>query len=157
MKEQYTSLEIFARFLEYTSKINHSEISCDQTPENIFYLKEILDYFPEAKIINMVRDPRDVLLSQKNKWKRRYFGASSIPFNEVTRSYFNYHPITMSKIWNTVIFSSNNFQNDKRFKTIHFENLLLNSKTVILELCNFYLIIRSNPRVYQYICLQILK
>ena len=36
-----------------------------------YHLEEILQFFPNAKVINLVRDQRDVLLSQKNKWKRR--------------------------------------------------------------------------------------
>jgi hypothetical protein len=30
----------------------------------------------------MIRDPRDVLLSQKGKWKRRTLGAKNIPRKE---------------------------------------------------------------------------
>ena len=85
----------------------------------------------------MVRDPRDVLLSQKNKWKRRYLGASSIPFREAIRSYFNYHPIAISKIWNTSILNARKFEQEKRVKTIKFEDLLLNPKSTISELCSF--------------------
>ena len=103
----------------------------------MFYIKEILDRFPEAKVINMVRDPRDVLLSQKNKWKRRYFGASGIPFREAIRSYFNYHPITISKIWNTSIRHARKFKNHERLRIIKFEDLLLRPKNTIKELCLF--------------------
>ena len=51
----------------------------------------------------MVRDPRDVLLSQKNKWKRKFLGANDIPFFELLRARFNYHPYTISKMWKTAV------------------------------------------------------
>ena len=105
-------------------------------PRNVFYINEILQSFPNTKIINMVRDPRDILLSQKNKWKRRYFGASGIPFREVIRSYFNYHPITISKIWNTAINSAQTSKSD-RIKTIRFEDVISNDKDTLIYLCNF--------------------
>ena len=72
-------LSIYELFLSAISHENKSTISCDQTPKNVYYLNEILAFFPQAKVINMVRDQRDVLLSQKNKWKRRFLGASKIP------------------------------------------------------------------------------
>jgi len=136
-KKSYSSIDIFNSFLNYSAEQNNSVIPCDQTPRNVFYIQEILDNFPDAKIVNMVRDPRDVLLSQKNKWKRRYFGASGIPFREAIRSYFNYHPITISKIWNTSILNVKKFEKEKRVKTIKFEDLLLHPKSTISELCRF--------------------
>ena len=75
-------LQIYELFLESMSKENSSLISCEQTPKNLYYLEEILNFFPDAKVINLVRDQRDVLLSQKNKWKRRFLGATSIPLKE---------------------------------------------------------------------------
>ena len=134
---RHTALDVFSLFLETSSQKNNSSISCDQTPGNVFYIKEILENFPNAKIVNMVRDPRDVLLSQKNKWKRRYLGASNIPFKEALRSYFNYHPITISKIWNTSINSAKQFKNDSRVFSIKFKDLLSDSEKQTQNLCNF--------------------
>jgi len=135
-RSNLSSLEVFKLFLSHVSSKNNKIISCDQTPRNVFYINEILQNFPNARIINMVRDPRDVLLSQKNKWRRRYFGASGIPFREVIRSYFNYHPITISKIWNTAINSAKTPKND-RIKTIRYEDLISNDKDTLLDLCKF--------------------
>ena len=65
-------LEVYELFLKTVTDQNKSIISCEQTPKNMYYLEEILSHFPNAKVINMVRDQRDVLLSQKNKWKRNF-------------------------------------------------------------------------------------
>jgi len=137
LQKENFGIEIFNLFLNYAVQQQNAAIPCDQTPRNVFYIQEILDNFPNAKVVNMVRDPRDVLLSQKNKWRRRYFGASGIPLKEAIRSYFNYHPITISKIWNTSIFNANKFDEEKRIKTIRFEDLLINPKSTILDLCSF--------------------
>ena len=132
----YTRIKIFNLFLKYSVGQNNSSISCNQTPRDVFYINEILENFPDAKIINMMRDPRDILLSQKNKWKRRYLGASSIPFREAVRSYFNYHPITISKIWNTSV-SAALSKNSNNIISIQFENLVENSEKEIKKLCLF--------------------
>ncbi len=46
----------------------------DKTPEHVYYLKKIKTLFPEAKLIHLVRDGRDVAESQM----RVFFGPNTI-------------------------------------------------------------------------------
>jgi len=130
-------LSIYELFLSTISNQNKSIISCEQTPKNMYYLDEILAFFPQAKVINMVRDQRDVLLSQKNKWKRRFLGASAIPLSEAIRSYINYHPLLTAKVWNSSLEHSSKFINTTRVKIIKFEELLADANSVVKEICQF--------------------
>jgi len=41
----------------------NKQIFAEKTPENIFFLEEFLKEFPDAKVVHLVRDPRDVILS----------------------------------------------------------------------------------------------
>ena len=136
-QDEYTPLQIFHIFLNYIANNKNTGIVCEQTPNNILYIQEILEFFPGARIINMIRDPRDIMLSQKNKWRRRYLGSSSIPFRESLRSYFNYHPIVISKIWNTSIVNASKFRHHPRFKTIYFEEVLFRPEETISDICKF--------------------
>ena len=44
----------------------------EKTPENLFHLTELLREFPQAKVIVIIRDPRDCILSlQKTPWSQR--------------------------------------------------------------------------------------
>jgi len=136
-KDICNPLSIYELFLSTISNENKSTISCEQTPKNMYYLNEILAFFPQAKVINMVRDQRDVLLSQKNKWKRRFLGASKIPLSEAIRSYINYHPILTSKIWNSSLEHSAKYFDNERVKIVKLEELLSKSEFVVKEICNF--------------------
>ena len=98
-------------FLSEITKKHGKIIACTQTPNNLFYIKDILQEYPHAKVINMVRDNRDVLLSQKHKWKRKFLGAQGIPLFESFRSMFNYHPITTSLVWNSSLSVTERFIN----------------------------------------------
>ena len=82
-----TSAALFEAFLHHEASENDRVIPCDQTPRNVFYIQDILELYSEAKIINMIRDPRDVLLSQKRKWKRRFLGGSDLPIKEMLRDW----------------------------------------------------------------------
>ena len=129
--------ELFSKFLIYETQRNNKTIPCDQTPRNVFYIEEILQHYPEAKIINMIRDPRDVLYSQKRKWKRRFLGGSNLPIKESFRDWINYHPITISRIWNTAVTAADNHIHNKHVITIYFENLLANPENTVRNICQF--------------------
>lgn len=128
-------LEVFQQFLTYETLRNKALVAVCQTPTNIYHLDKILDSFNKVKIINMVRDPRDVLLSQKNKWKRKFLGANEIPFFEMLRARFNYHPYTISKMWNTAV--KRGSLKHKNIQTIKFEDILQQPEKTIRDLCKF--------------------
>ena len=129
--------ELFSTFLLYEAKLNDKSIPCDQTPRNVFYIDEILKVYPQARIINMIRDPRDVLLSQKRKWKRRFLGGSDLPLIESLRDWVNYHPITISRIWHTAVNAADRFAEHNRVQTVYFEQLLNSPEKIVEDLCRF--------------------
>jgi len=133
-----TSMEIFSCFCTYETKKHGKKIACEQTPKNIYYVNEILKTLPNTKFINMYRDPRDIMLSQKRKWRRRFLGAKQVPlFRETFRSWLNYHPIIMAKLWNSAINKSLEFSDENHFLNVKFEDLLNNSESQIQRICQF--------------------
>ena len=84
----------------------------------------------------MVRDPRAILLSQKNKWNRRNLGGDYMTRKEALRLRINYHPITLSKLWNAAIHAAKLFKQDKRVMFIRFEDLLEAPETTLRSICN---------------------
>ena len=136
-KKQFTSFGIYNFFISHTLMKNNKTIACLQTPNNIHFVNDINKYFSNALIINMVRDPKDVLLSQKNKWKRRFLGASKIPLFEALRSYANYHPIITSKILEASLRKTLLLKHNLNFKIVFFEKLLNNSEETLKDICSF--------------------
>ena len=132
-----TSASLFEAFLYYEAAENDKTIPCDQTPRNVFYIADILELYPNARVINMIRDPRDVLLSQKRKWKRRSLGGSDLPIKEMLRDWVNYHPITISHIWRTAVSAADRFAKHDRVISVYFEELLRHPETTVKSLCDF--------------------
>ena len=128
---------LFEAFLRREAAKNGGTIPCDQTPRNVFYIADILEFYPEARIINMIRDPRDVLLSQKQRWKRRFLGGSDMPMKETLRDWMNYHPITISHIWRTAVNAADQFLQHERVISIYFEELLTYPEKTVKSLCKF--------------------
>jgi len=127
-----SSPAVYRVFLRYETGKQGKRIACEQTPRNVFYLQEILEQFAHVRIINMVRDPRDVLLSQKNKWK-----GKEVPFKERLRRWANYHPFLLSKMWNGAQKAAAKFADNSSVLTVRFEDLLSEPQTAARSICHF--------------------
>lgn len=126
---------LYAEFMKIITHQEGKTIPCEKTPQNVFYIKEILELFPKAKIINMVRDPRAILLSQKRKWMRRKMGATFITRKEALRLRINYHPYTLSKLWNAAIAAANKFKDHPQVMHVRFEDILDNPADTMKNIC----------------------
>lgn len=131
-----TPARVFETFLRYEAARNDKSIPCDHTPRNVFYIAEILRLYPESRVVNMVRDPRDVLLSQKRKWKRRS-QDKNVPRRETIRSWVNYHPATISKLWTSSVRAAERFAGDGRVRSVRFDDLLSDPEAATREVCEF--------------------
>lgn len=135
-KQNITYAELFIKVLSHLSP-TESRLLVDQTPRNVLLYNELNKAYPEAKFIFLVRDPRDILLSQKNKWKRRFLGAKNIPLREAFRAWSNYHPIVISKIWNANSRSVISAEDKPNVKVIQYEQLVRNSESTVKEIFDF--------------------
>ena len=66
--------ELFSSFQQHLTRLAGKRIACEQTPKNLYYLDCIFKQYPNSRAICMIRDPRDVILSQRGRWRRRWLG-----------------------------------------------------------------------------------
>ena len=133
-KKEMTAPVLLDVFLANELILCRAEIGIEQTPRNIFYLKEIIQYFPNALIVEMVRDPRDILLSKKNKWKRGFLSGGGLPWRAAALSWANYHPVITAKLWCSAIRAGENLK-DPRIHRISFEQLIEDPEPIIRRIC----------------------
>lgn len=131
----FTAWEVYRSYVIYESNRHQKTIPCEDLPGNIFKLEQILRRFPDAKIIHIVRDPRDVVLSQKNRHKRRKMGGHYVSRKEALRVWSNYHPFVISTLWKKAVSSAMRIKND-RIYTIHFEDLLSDPIMTLNNVCS---------------------
>ncbi len=129
--------QVLKEFVFYETARHDKTIPCEKTPQDVFYIGEIIELFPSAKIINIVRDPRGVLLSQKRKWQRRNMGAKFMTKKEQRRLKINYHPITISRLWNSSTRAASRYKSDPHLHTVNFENLVTDGENEVRKICNF--------------------
>jgi len=134
---QLTPVGVYAAFLKYTTEENGKSIPCEQTPGYVFYLDEILKLFPEAKIINMIRDPRDVLVSRKKKWRQYNLRIEPVPLKRTIRTWVHYHPISSSFLWKSAVLAAQPYVQSGHIHQLKFEDLLSNPAEEVKRVCEF--------------------
>jgi omega-hydroxy-beta-dihydromenaquinone-9 sulfotransferase len=130
-----TPMELYNALLHGEAATAGKSIPCEQTPRYIFTANEILDAYSNAHMIHIYRDPRDVLLSQKNRWRRRFLSNKKIPFKRTFVSWSNYHPELTSRLWGAVMRQAQSLSNSPRFHEVCYETLLTDPEKSLKTLC----------------------
>jgi len=133
--QEISAIDTYREYIKHETNRSGKTIPCKQTPQYIFYLEEILKRLPDAKALVMIRDPREVLLSQKNKWKRRQLTNNKFPLMESIRSRINYHPSVISRLWNNTMLEGLKYENDPRVFFVHYEKLINDPGKIINSVC----------------------
>lgn len=113
------------------------DIPCEQTPRYIFYANALLDIYPDARIVHLVRDPRAVMASQKMRWRRRQLSpeGARVPLYDALRVWVNYHPYTVARLWTRATGAALALANHPRVTLVGFEDLLRQPEKAIRRLC----------------------
>lgn len=72
--------DTFGSFIKQLKEIvtsnNHKPIWAEKTPPNIFFIHQFITLFADAKIIHIVRDPRDAILTSMGRGMKKEEGAA---------------------------------------------------------------------------------
>lgn len=133
VRRSWTAPEVFASVLASAAPPGVSMV-CEQTPRNLYYLAELLELFPDAIAVQITRDPRDVLLSQKHRWRRRRLG-SRVPLRNTVRTWAGYHPVTISLLWRSGVRAGQRLDGHPRVVQVRFEDVLADPPGAVRRLC----------------------
>jgi hypothetical protein len=133
-----SAVDVYRSFLhDYATSRKPGAIPCEQTGNNVFYIDELLSSFPGARVINMIRDPRDVLASKKKKWQISKNVGSRIPLRELLRQSVQYHPYTVSKLWVANVRAAGKHGNNPAVHSLRFEDLIDDPEHHVRIVCEF--------------------
>ena len=135
MPKGHTRVDVFRSFMDNETRLRGKSMACEKTPQNVFYIADILRHFPGARVIVMYRDPRAVMLSQKRKWMRKELGNAGMPDPEIKRLRMNYHPYTIGKLWNASYAAAQRFKHEPAVVAVRFEDLTNDPQGVLARVC----------------------
>lgn len=111
-------LDRFYRYILFNKIPNDKKRWCEKTPANVRYFDKILSYFNNnVKLIHIIRDGRDVMLSQHPKNPDKYWVSP--------------------KRWVNDVKAGLKFKDHPNVFTMKYENLILNYSEVVKEICDF--------------------
>lgn len=96
----------------------------EKTPSNIFVINELLEVFPDAIFINVVRDGRAVLNSHL-KVKKRY---------KKKNKFAGFNLFSVCKLWNQSVSLYLQNKDHKNVYNIYYEDLIQNTKVSLKKL-----------------------
>ena len=134
--EEVTGGSLFRATMNHIATECDADRLCEQTPRNVYYAQTYLDNYPDATVVHVVRDPRGVLASQKNRYKMRKLGGRGVPFREIIRLWFNYHPTSMMRLWLSATREAERLSSHDRFFTVRYEDLVTTPESTVGKLCD---------------------
>jgi hypothetical protein len=140
--DQVNSLTVYKILVNIISK----PVAVDPTPRNAYYINEIADVLDDAKFIYMVRDPRDCILSQKQKWRNYFYNKKR--YFEALRLWVNYNPFLMAKFWKNSLASLNSAESSgikDRLLVVRYEELTEQPELKVDELFQFLALDNTLP------------
>jgi Sulfotransferase family len=124
--------DLWARFMR-CQMASHQLRWVNHTPRDVFYVTELRRWFPGARFIGMVRDPRDFLCSYRDKW-RIETGANQRRLKRL------YHPILTSLVWRGSVrrlLSERSATSDPDILIVRYEDLVRDPDAVVAKVCAF--------------------
>lgn len=133
-----TPSELFAATAAHFAEGEGKTIPCEQTPRNIFYAAALLKRYPQARVVHLLRDPRGVMASQKYRWRLHSSdNGSSATLRQRLRTRVNYHPYTVTELWNRATEAALRLSEHPRFMLVKFEELIEDPESVLRRISEF--------------------
>jgi hypothetical protein len=133
----------FEAFCELRARLHGKELWGEKTPRHAFRIAEILEAFPDAKVICLVRDPRAVVASYRD-WHTGGIrpgldeGNAAGLAAERERSRRSYNPVLAGLLWRGVIRAEHDALRrfgPERIRLQRFEDLAGRPEPSARELC----------------------
>ncbi|MDX2473229.1 MAG: sulfotransferase, partial [Candidatus Krumholzibacteria bacterium] len=120
---------IFEAFLTGESHAHGKVIWGDSSPQDVLYIARLKRWYPDAKFIGVVRDPRGFLASYKNYYRKEL------------KSYRNrFNPLANSLLWRSYMRSLQSAKSSKLgpdVHLLHYEDLVRSPEPEIQRMCSF--------------------
>jgi len=110
----------FKQWIEESKKNKKSRL-IEKTPKHLFYIEKIFKYFPNAKILFMLRDGRDVACSQK----ARFINVINNPFLKGIKEWVKANQI------------STQWQYHPSIKYLKYEDLIQDLNSSLIDVMDF--------------------
>lgn len=138
VKGQRDHGRVFGMVFDYLTRFAGKERWFDKTPAHLYYLDQILAIWPDARVIEMVRDPRAALASKKSRrseeWAAREKERGVYLGRDVA-----YDPLLDSISWRAAVHTGEDARRryPDNILTVRYEDLVTYPVETMQRICDF--------------------
>jgi hypothetical protein len=130
---------LFAAFLRIYADRRGKAIMGEKTPAHLDYVETLLDWFPRARVVHCMRDPRAVYVSEL---RRRSEQATGMPYRQLARVpalLGRFVLLQVTWAWARAVHRHRLLQRryPDRYRLVCFEDLVAAPEATLDELCAF--------------------
>ena len=130
---------LFELVLRSYAELRGKPIMGEKTPAHVRYVDTIFEWFPNARVIHMVRDPRGIYASEV---RRRTLTATSMPYRLLRQmrpalAPFALVQTTLAWLESVSLLERNARKHAGRYLHVKFEDLVAEPEAEIRRICDF--------------------
>jgi len=145
-----TERGIFQAFLRIYADRRGKAIMGEKTPAHLAYAETLLEWFPDARIVHCMRDPRAIHVSEL---RRRAENAAGVPYRQLVRAPVLLESFVLLQVvwaWAAAVGRHRTLVHrySDRYRLLRFEDLVAEPERTLADLCGF-LGIAFEPRMLE--------
>ena len=130
---------VFEAFLRIYADRRGKAIAGEKTPAHLHYVDELLEWFPEARVIHCMRDPRAIYVSEL---RRRSEHAVGVPYRQLAAVPALMERFVLLEVmwaWARAVHRHRALlrRYPGRYRLLRFEDLVARPEATLDELCDF--------------------
>lgn len=139
-QRHHTHAPLFGLVMDHLTRLNGKERWLEKTPEHVNFLKHILQLHPDARVVELVRDPRATLASRKirrgdDEWLEEKESREGVSADHST----NYDPLLDTMLWKEAINAAAEARRayPEHILTVRYEDLAADPEATVRHICQF--------------------
>lgn len=130
---------IFSTIMRLYAERKGKPIMGEKTPAHVRYVPKLLNWYPEGRVIHMLRDPRGIFVSEL---RRRKKDAVTTPYKQLVRLgplFKLYIMLQTTVVWLESVYWYRTYKNvyPNNYYLLRFEDLVRDPEVHIRQLCEF--------------------
>ncbi len=109
----------FAELLQFYARDHGKRVGGEKTPQHALVARQLLEWYPDARLIHLIRDPRDVVASLKR-----------MPWGSGSR-------LGDARTWSACVDGAQACAADPRFLLVRYETLIAEPEPELTRICAF--------------------
>src|SRR6185503_3031621 len=145
-----TERGVFQAFLRIYADRRGKDIMGEKTPAHLAYVETLLEWFPDARVVHCMRDPRAIHVSEL---RRRAEHAVGVPYRQLVRAPLLLEAFVLLQVtwtWAAAVSRHRTLvrRYPDRYRLLRFEDLVTGPERTLADLCAF-LGITFEPRMLE--------